>query len=60
MSRVFVFDLGDGQQACMELYIIPRSKDFLDPQLPFRPSNEQILQTLGAASQTTIQHFTKP
>lgn len=60
LSRVFVFDQQDGTSLCMELYVIPKSQGLLDPQIPHKPNNSQVLQTLSAASQTHIQHFTKP
>lgn len=57
-SRAFMFKLPNGETACMELCIIPKSKDILDPQTPHRPTNNQVIQTLNAASRTHIQTFT--
>ena len=59
MSRVFTFQLPHGDQACMELSIIPKPRGDLMPAIPHRPTNNEIIQTLNAAAQCHINTFTK-
>lgn len=59
-SRAYCFDLPNGERACIEICIIPKSRGLLDPQLPKRPTNNQVLQTLNAASRCSINHFQQP
>lgn len=53
-SRAFIFPLPNGETACMEICIIPKPKNYLDPQPPRRPTIREVTLTLNAAAQTQI------
>lgn len=54
-SRMFRFDLEDGQRAFMQIFIVPKSG--LGESIPKKPTRRQTIEVITEAANTNINNY---